>query len=119
MVDEFPQAQVPGERGRQEQPGIGHQAVVVEGDLDAVGLVLWQHLSGALFLGPVFCFKTIIPDSEAHPLASSRAVPKAVLRWIRGKGRRIEVLGIERLRSARRRDQQRRFDAGRRDRVLR
>ena len=34
-----------------------------------------------------FCSKTIIPDSEEHPLASSRAVPKDVLRWIRGKGR--------------------------------
>ena len=32
-----------------------------------------------------FCSKTIIPDSEEHPLASSRAVPKAVLRWIRAK----------------------------------
>ena len=30
-----------------------------------------------------FCSKTIIPDSEEHPLASSRAVPKAVLRWVR------------------------------------
>ncbi len=30
-----------------------------------------------------FCSKTIIPDSEEHPLASSRAVPKTVLRWIR------------------------------------
>ena len=30
-----------------------------------------------------FCSKTIIPDSEEHPLASSRTVPKDVLRWIR------------------------------------
>ena len=30
MVDEFPQAQVMGEGGRKEQPGIGHQPVVVE-----------------------------------------------------------------------------------------
>ena len=52
MVDEFPQAQVPGEGGRQEQAGIGHQAVVVEGDLDAVGVVTWYHPSGAPFLGP-------------------------------------------------------------------
>ena len=58
MVDEFPQAQVPGEGGRQEQAGIGHQAMVVKEDADTVGIVLWQHL------------------------ASSRAVPKAVLRWI-------------------------------------
>ena len=32
-----------------------------------------------------FCSKTIIPDSEEHPLASLRAVPKDVLRWIRAK----------------------------------
>ena len=32
MVDEFPQAQVPGEGGRQEQAGIGHQAMVVKDD---------------------------------------------------------------------------------------
>ena len=38
MVDEFPQAQVPGERGRQEQAGIGHQAMVVKEDADTSGL---------------------------------------------------------------------------------
>ena len=43
-VDEFPQAQVPGEGGRQEQAGIGHQAVVIKDDADPVGIVLWQHL---------------------------------------------------------------------------
>ena len=32
-----------------------------------------------------FCSKTIIADSEEHSPASSRSVPKAVLRWIRGK----------------------------------
>ena len=44
MVDDFPQAQVPGEGGRQEQAGIGHQAVVIKDDTDPVGIVLWQHL---------------------------------------------------------------------------
>ena len=44
MVNEFPQAQVPDESGRQEQAGIGHQAVIVKGDADTVGIVLWQHL---------------------------------------------------------------------------
>ena len=34
VVDQLGQAQVRGEGGRQEQAGIGHQAVVVEGDLD-------------------------------------------------------------------------------------
>ena len=83
MVDELPQAQVPGEGGWQEQAGIGHQAMVVKEDADTVGIVLWQHLLGAPCFRAGFSSKTIIPDSEEHPLASSRAVPKAVLRWIR------------------------------------
>ena len=41
MVDEFPQAQVLGEGHREQQPSIGHQAVVVKRDLDAVGVVAW------------------------------------------------------------------------------
>ena len=41
VVDEFTQTQVLGEGDREEQPGIGHQAVVVEGDLNAVGMVKW------------------------------------------------------------------------------
>ena len=85
MVDEFPQAQVPGEGGRQEQAGIGHQAVIVKGDADTVGIVLWQHLLGAPSFRAGFCSKTIIPDSREHPPAASRAVPKAVHRWIRVK----------------------------------
>ena len=64
-------------------PALATRRWVVKEDADTVGFVLWQHLLGAPFLGPVFCFKTIIPDSQEHPLASSRAVPKAVLRWIR------------------------------------
>ena len=41
IVYEFPQAQVLGEGGWKEQAGVGHQAVVVEGDADAVGVVAW------------------------------------------------------------------------------
>ena len=39
MVNGFPQTQVLGEGHRKEQPSIGHQAVVVEGDLNAVGVL--------------------------------------------------------------------------------
>ncbi len=85
MADEFPQAQVLCKGGRQEQAGIGHQAVVVKDDADTVGIVLWQHLLGAPCFRVGFCFKTILPDSEEHPLASSRTVPKVVFRWIRVK----------------------------------
>ena len=41
VVDQFGQAQAPGQGGRKEQPGIGHQAVIVEGDADAVGVATW------------------------------------------------------------------------------
>ena len=38
-VNQLGQAKAQGEGGRKNQPGIGHQAVIVEGDADAVGLV--------------------------------------------------------------------------------
>ena len=41
VVDEFTQTQVLGQGDRKDQPGIGHRAVVVEGDLNAVGLLKW------------------------------------------------------------------------------
>ena len=49
MVDEFPQAQVPGEGGRQEQAGIGHQAMVVKegcgyGRVCSVAAIYWVLL---------------------------------------------------------------------------
>ena len=40
-VNEFTQAHVLGQDGRKEQPSIVDQAVVVEGDLDAVGVLKW------------------------------------------------------------------------------
>ena len=40
-VNEFTQADVLGQGGRKEQPGIVDQAVVVEGDLDAGGVLQW------------------------------------------------------------------------------
>ena len=39
LPDEFGQAEMPGQGGWKEQPGVGHQAAVVEGDLDPVGVV--------------------------------------------------------------------------------
>ena len=41
VADQFGQAQAPGQGGGKDQPRTGHQAVVVEGDLDAVGVVTW------------------------------------------------------------------------------
>ena len=41
IVYEFPQTQVLGEGGREEQAGIVHQAVVVKDDANTVGVVAW------------------------------------------------------------------------------
>ena len=41
VVDELAQTQTPGQGDRQDQPGIGYQAGIVEGDLDAVRVVTW------------------------------------------------------------------------------
>ena len=40
-VDEFTKTQVLGEGDRKRRPSIGHQAVVIEGDLHAVGVLQW------------------------------------------------------------------------------
>ena len=71
FVHQFTQTETPSQGGGRHQPGIGHQAVIVEGDIDAVGVVTWQHLLGAPFPGSVFCFKTIIPDAQEHLLDAS------------------------------------------------
>ena len=41
LPEELGQAKAQGEGGGKDQPCIGHQAVVVEGELDAVGVVTW------------------------------------------------------------------------------
>ena len=41
LLNQLRQAQTPGQGGGKHQPGIGHQAMVVEGDLDAVGVATW------------------------------------------------------------------------------
>ena len=39
-VNQLRQVQIPAQRGWQDQPSICHQAVVVEGDVDAIGVVI-------------------------------------------------------------------------------
>ena len=41
LLDQLGETQVQGQRGRQDQPGIGHQAVIIKGNLDAVGALRW------------------------------------------------------------------------------
>ena len=65
-VNQLGKAEVQGQGGGKEQAGIVDQAVVVEGDVDAVEVVAWSHLLGAPCFWSVFCYKAIIPDSEEH-----------------------------------------------------
>ena len=76
MVDEFPQAQVPGEGGRQEQAGIGHQAMVVKEDADTVGIVLWRHLLGAPCFRACFCSKHHYPRFRGAPNSFFKGCPQ-------------------------------------------
>ena len=41
LVHQFTQTQAEGEGGGQQQPGIGHQAVIIKGDSDAIGGLKW------------------------------------------------------------------------------
>ena len=41
VVHQLTQTQVLGQSDRQKQSGVGHQAVIIEGDMDAVGLAGW------------------------------------------------------------------------------
>ena len=65
------QTQMMGQRDRKEQASIGHQAVIVEGDLDAVRLLRWWHLMGAPVFGSVLCFQNHYPRSREHFLIHS------------------------------------------------
>ena len=40
-VHQLAQSQMMGQRDRQDQPCIGHQAVIVEGDVNAIGALRW------------------------------------------------------------------------------
>ena len=75
MVNEFPQAQMPGEGGRQEQPGIGHQAAVVEGDLDPVGVCVVASV-GCSFSGVGFLLQNHYPRSTGAPSCRFRTLTR-------------------------------------------
>ena len=70
-INQFAQTQAEGESGWQHQPGIGHQTVIVKGDLDEIRVLKWQHPKGAPSLGWVLLAKTIIPDTRKHPFTLS------------------------------------------------
>jgi hypothetical protein len=82
-LDELAQAEMGGERGRQEEPGVGHQAIVVEGRIQPVEAVRRSHLSGVLLFGSVVAQQPHRPSSEGHLFASPDSRISPGHRWIR------------------------------------
>ena len=75
MVYEFPQAQVLGESGRQEQAGIGHQTVVVKDDANTVGVVALVASIGCSFSGVGFLLQNHYPRCKgalSYPFTTPR-----------------------------------------------
>ena len=76
LVELQKDAQVLGEGHRKEQPSIGHQAVVIEGDLNAVGVLKWQPLSGAPCFWLLSCSKNHYPRSAGAPSCRFRILTR-------------------------------------------
>ena len=70
-LNQLRQAQMLGQGGWQDHPGMAYQAVIVEGDLDAVGVIRRQHLLGAPGQGQFGLSKTIIPEAKGNFLTPS------------------------------------------------
>ena len=74
-------ARVTGRSSPALAPGGGRQTRF---GCDRDGCVV-ASIGCSLFWGRLCCFKTIIPDSQEHPLSTSGHCPDALLRWIRAK----------------------------------
>ena len=85
LLDELGQAKVQGEGDRKEQPSIGHQAVVIAGDLDAVGVLQWEHRLGAPCFWLVSCSRNHYPRSTGALSYPFSTLPHSSFRWIGGK----------------------------------
>ena len=75
MVDEFSQAQVPGEGGRQEQAGIGTRRWSSKRMRIRFGFVLWQHLLGAPCFRR-FLFQNHYPRFRGAPSSFFKGCPQ-------------------------------------------
>src|SRR5450759_1551857 len=93
-IDELAQAEMRAEGGRQEEPGVGHQAIVVEGCVEAVEAVRRSHLSGVLLAGSVVAQQPHRPSSEGHLFACPDSRISPGLRWIRAYAAELRASAI-------------------------
>ena len=76
LLDEFGQAEMPGQGGRKEQPGVGHQSAVVKGDLDPVGGGCVIASIGCSFSGAGFLLQNHYPRSTGAPSCRFRTLTR-------------------------------------------
>jgi len=73
------------ERRRQEEPRVGHQAIVVEDCVEAVEAVRRSHQSGVLLVGSWQLDHRHLPNSEGHLFTCPDSRISPGHRWIRAK----------------------------------
>jgi hypothetical protein len=86
LIKQLAQQQQPlGQRGGQDQAGVGHQVLVIEADRDRVGTAAGSHLTGAFLIGLEWPLQQpILPGHQAPVHRFSRPI-STDHRWIRAE----------------------------------
>jgi hypothetical protein len=71
LIEQLAQQQSLGQRGGQDQAGVGDQVLVIEADRDGVGTAAGSHLTGAFLIGSSGRFSNPFFQVNRHPFAVS------------------------------------------------
>src|SRR4029450_2651379 len=82
--EQLAQVQPDRQGGRQQQPGVGDQSLVVKGDSDFVRVVA-SHLTGVLLPASNGRIRSAILAGQRAPVAVSGRRTQSATRWIRAK----------------------------------
>ena len=74
LIEQLAQQQSLGQRGGQDQAGVGDQVLVIEADRDGVGTAAGSHLTGAFLIGSSGRFSNPFSQVNRHELAFSRPI---------------------------------------------
>src|SRR5665811_1510345 len=85
LVEQLQQTQVLGQRGRQHEPGVGHEMVVVEGHLTPVEAVAKSHRESAFLVWVWAVLATTSFPFQKGVFADTRPPATSLIRWIRAK----------------------------------
>jgi hypothetical protein len=69
LIEQLAQQQSLGQRGGQDQAGVGDQVLVIEADRDGVGTAAGSHLTGAFLIGSSGRFSNPFSQVNRHELA--------------------------------------------------